>query len=83
MEGQLTDVGKGTEGRDRLKEGQEGITAKGTGTEKGQMDMDRRTGTVTDRQGQEQGKEDRNGDLQKGTWKGGLDSNRNTTDGQE
>ena len=36
------------------------------------MDMDRRTGTVTDRQGQEQGKEDRNGDLQKRTWKGGL-----------
>ena len=38
------------------------------------MDMDRRTGTVTDRQGQgqEQGNEDRNGDLQKGTWKGGL-----------
>ena len=36
------------------------------------MDMDRRTGTVTDRQGQEQGKEDRNGDLWKGTWKGGL-----------
>ena len=34
------------------------------------MDMDRRTGTVTDRQ--EQGKEDRNGDLRKGTWKGGL-----------
>ena len=55
-----------------MREGQEGITAKGTGTEKGQMDMDRRTGTVTDRQGQEQGKEDRNGDLWKGTWKWGL-----------
>ena len=55
-----------------MREGQEGITANGTGTEKGQMDMDRRTGTVTDRQGQEQGKEDRNGDLRKGTWKGGL-----------
>ena len=36
------------------------------------MDTDRRTGTVTDRQGQEQGKEDRNGDLRKWTWKGGL-----------
>ena len=36
------------------------------------MDMDRRTGTVTDRQGREQGKEDRNGDLRKGTCKGGL-----------
>ena len=36
------------------------------------MDTDRRTGTETDRQGQEQGKEDRNGDLRKWTWKGGL-----------
>ena len=48
------------------------MTVKGTGTEKGQMNMDRRTGTVTDRQGQEQGKEDRNGDLRKWTWKGGI-----------
>ena len=48
------------------------MTVKGTGTEKGQMNMDRRTGTVTDIQGQEQGKEDRNGDLRKWTWKGGL-----------
>ena len=48
------------------------MTVKGTGTEKGQMNMDRRTGTVTDRQGQEQRKEDRNGDLRKWTWKRGL-----------
>ena len=48
------------------------MTVKGTGTEKRQMNMDRRTGTVTDRQGQEQGKEDRNGDLRKWTSKGEL-----------
>ena len=51
------------------------------------MDTDRRTGTVTDRQGQEQGKEDRNGDLRKWTWKGGLrqeqgQGDTDRTDGQ-
>ena len=36
------------------------------------MDTDRKTEIVTDRQGPGQGKEDRNGDLRKWTWKGGL-----------